>query len=72
MIGKTIEKYAGILYDDPSIEHIKKNETRLTTAYLSKDPNEAKLMIATSLAFLAGVIHVRTYFYFCLKKIFFH
>ena len=57
MIGKTIERYAGILYEDPSI-HFRKNETRITTAYLSKNPDEAKLMIATSLAFLSGVIHV--------------
>lgn len=64
MIGKTIEKYAGVLYEDTmhvvyahdsngSELHLNDN-----SSYLSSDPEEAKVMIATSLCFLAGIIHV--------------
>lgn len=58
MIGKIIQKYAGILYAD-SIK-IKENNDTFNTEndFLSENVDEAKVMIATSLAFLTGVIHV--------------
>ena len=62
MIGKTIEKYSGILYEDedfPGANNITENEALEETAYISMDINEAKIMIATSLALLVGIIHVR-------------
>ena len=54
MVGKTIEKYAGILYAAklPSITNgsiiynITINEPN---SFISSDPTEAKVMIATSL-----------------------
>ena len=54
MIGKTIEKYAGILYSEKET----RSELLKQENYLSSDTNEAKVMIATSLALLVGLIHV--------------
>ena len=64
MIGKTIEKYAGILYKDEETLNNNKTENELNEAnYLSNDVNEAKVMIATSLALLVGIIHVRIFWF---------
>ena len=57
MIGKAIDKYSGILY--PKIpEEIGNYSNNSANEYLSTNIEEAKIMIATSLAFLTGVIHV--------------
>jgi len=74
MIGKTIEKYSGTLYRDEEKTNINNDtENNLqelgTGTYLSNDVNEAKIMIATSLALLVGLIHVNTLTLFKFKKI---
>ena len=60
MIGKTIEKYAGVLYSEKETRSINLSNSELPKQenYLSSDTNEAKVMIATSLALLVGLIHV--------------
>ena len=60
MIGKKIEKYDGVLYSEKETRSINlpKNELPKQENYLSSDTNEAKVMIATSLALLVGLIHV--------------
>jgi MFS superfamily sulfate permease-like transporter len=75
MIGTTIDKYSGILYaENNDINNNNNNETLnkqlnqssssstlITNNFISNDVNEAKVMIATSLAFLTGCIHVIFY-----------
>jgi hypothetical protein len=68
MIGKTIEKYAGVLYKDEEILNNNKTENEFKEQnYLSNDVNEAKVMIATSLALLVGIIHVRVLWFKVIK-----
>jgi len=74
MIGKIIEKYQGVLYAGPSSLLLQKNGTKEneylmiindTSTFISSNPDEAKVMIATSLCFLTGIIHV-TFIYFLI------
>ena len=61
MIGKTIEKYSGILYEDAYLAAAYNgsgNNVQDLGVFLSNDINEAKVMIATSLALLVGIIQV--------------
>lgn len=68
MIDMSIRKYDGVLFiETDSIELYNNNKTMYTNTTISKgllsnDPNEAKLIIATSLAFLTGLIQVFIYF----------
>ena len=71
MIGKTIEKYSGTLYRDEektNINNDTENNLQELGTYLSNDVNEAKIMIATSLALLVGLIHVNTLTLFKFKN----
>ena len=64
MIGKTIEKYAGVLYADTTLSSHETNDTDSlnmiyrNASFLSSNVDEAKVMIATSLGFITGLIHV--------------
>jgi len=54
MVGKTIDKYAGILYSNSSspmanISHNYNISINEPNSFISSDPTEAKIMIATSL-----------------------
>ena len=59
MVGKIIERYEGILYPHPAL-NLDNMTLPMTnnSMYLSHNVIEAKIMIATSLCFLAGTIHV--------------
>lgn len=63
MIGKTIEKYAGVLYENKPalVQDNNTSNVNETNGYLSSNSDEAKIMIATSLALLTGIIHVRSF-----------
>jgi len=68
MIGKTIEKYEGVLYAPFSSSlHFSSNNNNTVdnlnmindnSSYLSNNIDEAKVMIANSLGFLTVIIHV--------------
>lgn len=79
MIGKTIEKYEGVLYapiglnlninnnnhhlHNSSEQSLSSNMINDNSSYLSNNVDEAKVMIATSLGFLTGIIHVFIVFF---------
>lgn len=75
MIGTTIDKYSGILYAEngdidnnnqtlnKQLNQSTSSSTLINNNFISNDVNEAKVMIATSLAFLTGCIHVSLYFF---------
>jgi hypothetical protein len=87
MIGKTIEKYEGVLYApitsglnlninnnnnhhhhhhrNSSEQSLSSNMINDNSSYLSNNVDEAKVMIATSLGFLTGIIHVFIYLFIC-------
>ena len=67
MVGKIIQKYDGVLYTYINIVNGSMVVDNNSTRYLSDDPIEAKIMIATSLTFLIGLIQVN----FCLNFHFF-
>ena len=60
MIGTSIQKHDGIYYiseDQINDNSDKFNETN-NSMYLANDPKEAKIMIASSLAFVTGIFQV--------------
>ncbi len=81
MIGTTIDKYSGILYAEygdidnnnqtlnKQLNQSLSSSTLINNNFISNDVNEAKVMIAMSLAFLTGCIHVSFYF-FILNQIY--
>jgi len=81
MIGTTIDKYSGILYaeygdidnnnqtSNKQLNQSLSSSTLINNNFISNDVNEAKVMIAMSLAFLTGCIHVSFYF-FILNQIY--
>lgn len=63
MVKESLERYAGKLYPGPSETKNFKlqnftNHSSDESSYLSNDPIEAKILISTSLAFLAGIIQI--------------
>lgn len=63
MVLSTIEKYEGVLYpSDSDILAALANRDNISNSttenFLSNDPDKAKLIIATSLNFLTGIIHI--------------
>lgn len=72
MIQSGIYKFEGVLYESEQMEDTANTFKNVTatfnssktaptneTFYLSNNPDEAKLMIATNLALMVGAIHVR-------------
>lgn len=54
MVNNAVENGKGVLYEDVKAV----NKTVDTSNFISSDPTTAKIMIATSVSFLSGIIHV--------------
>lgn len=64
MVGNCIHNYEGILYPDEDELENNGGLSNLTNPdYLSNNPEEAKILIAMTLAFQAGLIQVRNCIY---------
>ena len=55
MVGTVTQSYSGVLY--PATTALGPNDT-IPSGFISDDPNQGRLMVATVLSFLTGAIHV--------------
>ncbi len=58
MIYSTITKFEGILYPDIELLNNTLVNNLTDINFISNDPEQAKIIIASSLAFFTGLIHV--------------
>ena len=60
MVGSILLKHAGVLYPNEDMMSSNTTDTNKTNInFISNDPIEAKIMIATSLTLLTGFVHVK-------------
>jgi MFS superfamily sulfate permease-like transporter len=58
MVQSTLERYDGKLFSSEMVNETNNDTLPINSGFLSNDPDEARVMIASALAIYVGIIHV--------------